>query len=63
LKEEILENDYKKYIKIDSKRNQQDRYLTIEEINTLYTELKEDRRLFLFSKLIKNYLNIIKIYI
>lgn len=51
LKEEILKNDYKKYIEMDSIRNQRDRYLTIEEINTLYAEIKEDKRLFLFSKL------------
>ena len=36
---------------MDSIRNQRDRYLTIEEINTLYAEVKEDKRLFLFSKL------------
>lgn len=51
IKEELLRNDYKKYIEMDSVRNQRDRYLTIEEINILYTHLKENKRLFLFSKI------------
>ena len=51
LKEELLKNDYRKYIEMDPIRNQRDRYLTIEEINILYTKLKEDKRLFLFAKL------------
>ena len=51
IKEELLKNDYKKHIEMDSIRNQRDRYLTIEEINSLYTYLEEDKRLYLFSKL------------
>ena len=51
LKEELLKNDFRKYIELDSIRNTRDRYLTIEEINSLYKHLKDDPRLFLFSKI------------
>lgn len=36
---------------MDSIRNQRDRFLTLEEINELYKYLKDDKRLFLFSKI------------
>lgn len=51
LKEELLKNDYRKYIEMDTVRNQRDRYLTIDEINELYEYLKDNKRLFLFTKL------------
>lgn len=51
LKEELLKNDFRKYIELDSIRNIRDRYLDIEEINQLYKKVKDDDRLFLFSKL------------
>jgi len=51
LKEELLKNDYRKYIEMDSVRNERDRFLTIEEITVLYDYLKSDKRLFLFSKI------------
>jgi integrase len=51
IKEELLKNDYKKYVEMDSVRNQRDRYLTTEEIYILYDHLKDDKRLFLFSKI------------
>lgn len=51
LKEELLKNDFRNYIELDSVRNIRDRYLNIEEINQLYKEIKNDDRLFLFSKI------------
>ncbi len=51
IKEELLKNDYKKHIEMDTVRNQRDRYLTIEEINILYEYIKDDLRLYLFSKI------------
>ena len=43
LKEEILKNDYRKYIEMDSIRNQRDRFLTLEEIKELYKNLENDK--------------------
>jgi len=51
VKEELLKNDYRRYIEMDTVRNQRDRYLTIDEINELYAHLKDNKRLFLFTKL------------
>lgn len=51
LNEELLKNDYRKYIEMDTIRNQRDRYLSVDEINELYKYLKDDQRLLLFSKI------------
>lgn len=51
IKEELLKNNYIKYIELESIRNTRDRYLTLEEINKLYKYLEDNPRLFLFTKI------------
>jgi len=51
LKEELLKNDYRKYIEMDSVRNKRERYLKEEEIKILFDYLKDDKKLYLFSKI------------
>lgn len=51
LKEELLNNDFRKYIEFDSVRNVRERYLDINEIKELYKKVEKDSTLYLFSKI------------
>lgn len=51
LKNDLLKNDYTKYINLNDIDNARERFLTKEEIELLYHKIKEDETLYLFFKL------------
>ncbi|MFV7791380.1 tyrosine-type recombinase/integrase, partial [Aliarcobacter lanthieri] len=54
LKNDLLKNDFTKYINLFDVDNARERFLTKEEIQTLYNETKEDETDYLFFKLALN---------
>lgn len=54
LKNDLIKNDFTKYINLSDVDNARERFLTKEEIETLYYEIKEDEIVYLFFKLALN---------
>ena len=54
LKNDLIKNDFTKYINLSDVDNARERFLTKEEIQTLYNEIKEDEIVYLFFKLALN---------
>ncbi|MDN5054313.1 tyrosine-type recombinase/integrase [Aliarcobacter butzleri] len=54
LKNDLIKNDFTKYINLSDVDNARERFLTKEEIETLYNETKEDETVYLFFKLALN---------
>ncbi|MDS1315757.1 tyrosine-type recombinase/integrase [Aliarcobacter butzleri] len=54
LKNDLIKNDFTKYINLSDVDNARERFLTKEEIQTLYNEVKEDETVYLFFKLALN---------
>lgn len=54
LKNDLIKNDFSKYITLSNIDNARERFLTKEEIELLYDEVKEDETIYLYFKLALN---------
>ena len=54
LKNDLIKNDFSKYITLNNIDNARERFLTKEEIELLYNEAKEDETIYLYFKLALN---------
>ncbi len=54
LKNDLIKNDFSKYITLNNIDNARERFLTKEEIELLYNEAKEDEIIYLYFKLALN---------
>lgn len=54
LKNDLIKNDFSKYITLSNIDNARERFLTKEEIELLYNEVKEDETIYLYFKLALN---------